>query len=86
MSNGDTSNLYMDSGLEFTKKFENSNQLAKVKMRKYMGDFFAEVTIMQNDIITTKVSIRLEPQDVNLSAAETIALWAASAPFASSTR
>lgn len=84
--NSDHSNLYMDTGLEFTKKFENSNQLVKVKMHKAAGDFIAKITVVHDNIMTTKITIRLEPQDVNLSVAETLALWAANAPFASSTR
>lgn len=83
MSEEDTSNLYMDSGLEFTKKY-NDNILARVRMRKTVdNDFEATVTVVQDHVIITKAKVRLEPQDVSLSAADTIALWASNAPFAS---
>lgn len=76
-------NLYMDQGIEYTKRFENSNQLVKVKLSKHHHDeFFAVITVMQNDVQTTKIKIRLQPQDVNLSVAETLAIWGATAPFA----
>lgn len=79
----DDVNLYLDHELVFTKKF-NDNVIARVRVRKTVeNDFAAYVTVLQDNVMVTKAKVRLEPQDVSLSAAETIALWASKAPFAS---
>ena len=83
-------NLYIDSGLEFTKKFEDPERLARVKLRKRHDvrrdgnpGYEVKVTIMQDNRMTVMTTVRLEDRDVTLSAAESIAHWAANAPYAS---
>ena len=73
--------MYLEHGLEFTKKFEDT--LVKVNIMPYgnEGLYMAKSTAVRNNRLIVESTVMLDEENVNLTQAESIATLTASVRF-----
>lgn len=69
-------NMYLEHGLEYTKKFDET--IVRVKILPLGLKYDGIVTAMREGKIVLEARIWLEEDDVSLQMAEAIAEWASS--------
>ena len=69
--------MYLEHGLEFTKKFEDTLVKVNIVPHGSEGLYLAKATAVRNDRLVIESKIMLDEESVNLTQAESIAMLTA---------